>query len=399
MTTMTPHEAKIRLALLVAVVSMADFVFGAIGVAHMLAAGLSPAAVGGLLGVVRLLSLAVEAPSGAVGDRFGQRGVLLTGLVVWGAGLVVFALADGPATFFVAVLLWACGMACYSGAPSALVIDQLTTSGQERAMGGVIRVAQVTGWIASGLGGAVVMATARIPRESVIIGSGVLLVLAAGWVAASWPDSRTRSADPVLATLVRGLRCVRSGSLLRIALLTAVASAATAVLLLSWQPIALDAGASEPSLGLLLLVMTALAALGAMASTWAEAKPAVWVGLATVGLAACLAATAVGGAAALAAVLAAEVAIGLSMAATGVWGQQVFPDDLRNTLGSVMSVVSGLAMGLVDVLFGLSWQAWGLQTALVAWGVGLGLLTLGAMTVPVGRSALTPVPLTDSIVG
>lgn len=141
-----------RLAALIAVVAMADFAFGAVNIVHMTNAGLAPSSIGAVLAIAGIVSTIVEAPSGALGDMYGQRRILVIGLFLWGSGQMLFGLTSSPWPIGVALVLWAVGMACYSGAPFALVINELRAEGHEDFVGWTVRQVQVVRWCASAVG-------------------------------------------------------------------------------------------------------------------------------------------------------------------------------------------------------------------------------------------------------
>lgn len=90
----------------------ADFVYGAVFVTVLLHRGVEPWALGSMLAANIALGMVLEAPSGALGDRYGHRRLLCAGLAAWGAGFAVFGSAEGiPATCW--AWPWACaGTAC-----------------------------------------------------------------------------------------------------------------------------------------------------------------------------------------------------------------------------------------------------------------------------------------------
>src|SRR5262249_28705540 len=109
-----------RLWTLSALAALADFLFGATYVYVMLSAGLSGGTIGTLLAVSVVVSTLLDAPRGAWGDRFGQRRVIVGGLVVWGVGMGLFSLATRPLGYAPALVLWSAGMVVYASAPMAL---------------------------------------------------------------------------------------------------------------------------------------------------------------------------------------------------------------------------------------------------------------------------------------
>jgi MFS family permease len=371
------RRVRWRLCGLVAAVAVADFVFGAVFVAFLQRAGVSAVAIGALLAMAGGVSTLVEAPSGAFGDRYGQRRITVIGLLMWGAGQMLFGMSGQVWQFIAVLLLWAAGMACYSGAPYALAVGYLREAGADDAMmPSLVRAAQVTRWVAAGAGALAVMVSVAVPLGAVVSISGAGMLLTAGWVAVAWPESEIRSSTPVLETLIRGVRLVAHGELRLVALCTALSAAATATVLVGWQPLALAAGLPERYLGLQLLAMIALAAGGALLSVRIRIEPAHATAITILGMSVLLGLAGIaGGVTALVLVAMVEIGVGLSGSTVGVWEQAAFPDDLRNTLMSILGVVAGLSMATVDLIFGAIWQGPGLSAAIGGCGAAIAVLT------------------------
>jgi EmrB/QacA subfamily drug resistance transporter len=96
--------------------------------------------------------------AGAIGDRFGRRGILLTGLVVFGGAAAAGLLADDPTTLIVVRALMGVGAACVM--PTTLSV--ITTSFPAEERGKAVGV-----WVGIAGGGAIIG----------LLGSGVLLEL------------------------------------------------------------------------------------------------------------------------------------------------------------------------------------------------------------------------------
>lgn len=363
-----------RLVTLVALVSLVDFVFGATYVFQMLEAGIGASSVGALVAAAGVVSLVFEAPSGALGDRFGHRVMMIAGLVTWGAGQALFGVASGVGVFGVALVLWGVGMSLYSGAPSALVVNELSRAGRMDLMPRTVRRAQNARWIASAVGAAaVLLLESAIEPAMLITSSGLILVASALWVYLRWPAPTTeQTSEGVAAHLLAGVEvawtCARGPVAAGVAI-----GLLQAILLLSWQPLVTEAlDWPEAVLGGVLLVLTIAAALGSFAADRLDAlRPRTANLLCVSSLGIALVGTLWSSGGVIAGLVVAEFALGAAMAVNAVWAHAVFPDHLRNTLSSLSSTVAGLGMAAVQVTFGLAWDRWGIVTST---GIGAALV-------------------------
>lgn len=370
-----------RLATLVALVSFADFVFGATVVAHMMDGGLTGATIGIALAVAGVVSLAVETPSGAWGDKYGQRRILVIGLALWGLGLVAFGFAQSMLMFTVALVLWGIGQSCYSGAPTSLVLNRLHEELGEAGIARVMRRVHVVRWTASGAAAASVFLTAgHLAVDTTIIIAGAILLPVALWVRLRWPDHRSDTTDSTARLLRRGLRLALTGEVRTQMIHAALIGFLLTVLILTWQPLSMEAVGLRPeALGLVLLVFTVASAVGAWGSKFTErfgVGRVIPVGL--VLTCAVMLAVGAGAVATGASLVAAEALTGLLMCLNAIRVQQLFPDELRTTMTSIWGAVLGLSMASGDFVAGLLWESLGVEAA-VRWcalAVAIGCLAL-----------------------
>ncbi|WP_030159709.1 MFS transporter [Glycomyces sp. NRRL B-16210] len=358
-----------RLCVLVALVSFADFVFGATVIVHMLDGGLTGATIGIALAISGVLANAVETPSGAWGDKYGQRRILVAGLAMWGLGLVAFGFAQSMLMFTVALALWGIGQSCYSGAPTSLVLNRLREEIGDEGIAAVMRRVHVVRWTASSAAAAGVFLTAdHLAVDRTIIVAGALLLPVALWVRLRWPEQRSATRDSTLRLLGRGLRLAATGELRTQMIHAALIGFLLTVLILTWQPLSMETiGLRPESLGLVLLVFTVASAVGAWATKFTQRFPArrvLPVGLVLTCAVMCAVGT--GAVATGAALVAAEALTGLLMCVNAIRAQQLFPDRLRSTMTSIMGAVLGLSMALGDLVAGLLWEFLGVEGA-VRW--------------------------------
>ncbi len=389
-----------RMWVLTGSVAVADSVFGAVFITHMLDRGLSPAVIGLLLVLPAVTSIGIEAPSGALGDTYGHRRLAVGGHLAWAAGLMTFALATGPAVFAVAILVWAVGLALYSGTVVALVATTLNATGQGGLIAGAVRGSEVTRWSAAALAALLVVLGVPLTGTSVLVAaSGVLLLLAGLWVVVGWPESSVRSEVPVRASLLLGARVVLGPGGRGLVVLSVLTSVLLGTLILTWQPFLTDVLEIEKRwLGLALFVMSVGAAGGAALSRCTQRlDPAVVLTVLVPALGLSLAAVALGSWVGAAAYVAAEVFVGWSLATLAVWAQQHLPDGVRATGMSILGTVTGVTIAVTNGLVGIAWQHLGLLTTLLCFGAAVALLAVCAgsvITVRARRARPRPRDLT-----
>lgn len=379
-----------------------DFIFGATFIFIMQEGGVTAELIGIYVASTVIVGQLVEAPSGAWGDRYGQRGLVMFGLLLWGAGLLLFGLAAHPMFYVPALLLWTAGAALYSGAPTSLVVNFLKAADKDDVIPRALRGAQVARWLASAAGAATVaLAGAHIPPAATVLVAGCLLISAALWVALTWPQSHADRQLGVAESLLEGIRATVAGARLVVLWLTMLYSAAISVLIMSWQPVVAGfpefAGNEASALGLTMLLFSLAAALGAWLGRRPKGLRAEYAVLASV---ICLLGflLLVGGGIPRTAVgyLGAEVLVGMGGTLLAVHSHAVVPDELRNTITSILSTVGGLSMSAADLVFGYLWAGFGPVRALhyCAWGLLtlLAVLALWMLTRRGQRDETTPVP-------
>ncbi|WP_405008116.1 MFS transporter [Kitasatospora purpeofusca] len=392
------HALVVKVWILTGLVAVADFIFGATFVTFMTEGGLSASVIGLLLAGTSVTSLLLEAPSGAWGDRYGHRRLVVGGLTLWGCGLVSFAFSAGAASFATAIGLWSAGLALYSGAASSLLINTLNGTGEKQRGAGAVRGTETIRWGAAAIGAALVALSARtVSTATSIVFSGAVLLCAALWVAVTWPESPRGNALPVWRSLRAGYRLLTRGDYRVLLMLSVLTSADLGIIILTWQPAALTvAGLSEEWLGLSLLVLSMGAAAGAAATRWTSRRdPAVVVCAALIGLNGSLLCLSLGGIGAGAAYLGAEFFVGAALTSLAVWGQQLFPDDLRATATSVLGTATGITIATTHGFVGTLWERSGLADAVSVAAGTLGLSAVVGLLIRPARRAVRPAPPAD----
>ena len=85
--------------------------------------GMSAVDIGWMFAVQTVTTLATRPVIGMLSDRVGRRGVITTGLVACSAAVGMIPFARSPGSLFMAILVYAAGVAVTTAATSAFVTD------------------------------------------------------------------------------------------------------------------------------------------------------------------------------------------------------------------------------------------------------------------------------------
>ncbi|GHC98000.1 hypothetical protein GCM10007079_51990 [Nocardiopsis terrae] len=372
-----------RLSLYTTVHTLADFAFGAVFVTVIIARGAEPWAVGATLAAGHLLGLLMEAPSGAMGDRYGHRRLLTAGLAVWGTGLVVLGTAEGLALTVVGVCLGNVGASLKSGTLIAILVNRVGDRDRSRRIARIVRVGAVSARTGSVLGAASVMVAGTwLPAETMIALGGVLVLLLA--VLAPWcfPATPGQPDRRISAIVLESVLLVASRRFVPQVVLALSLMVATMLLVVAWQPMLLaEYGGEDVRLnGLVLLLMSLSLTAGAACARWVDRdRPHLWGPLVSTGIGLPLVLAAYGVVPLVAGLVVAEFLIGLGGVLSGVWSQLMFTDANRNTMFSAMTVATLVGSVATTGSFGWLWELWGIPFAVSALAVAALVLAVAAM--------------------
>jgi len=378
----------------------ADFVYGAVFITVLMERGVDPWLLGTVLASANLIGLLIEAPSGALGDRYGHRRLMVVGLALWGAGFTVFGVGDALAPTALGLALWAVGYHLYSGTPVALLVNRIGSRDRAARIARTVRYGQVAGRTGGVLGAASVMvAGAWLPGDLLVAAGGVLLVLLAVLGPVCFPVSPGQPGRRVLAIVAESAALVASARFLPLVALAASTAVGTALLVVSWQPMMAVAYGDDVRLnGLMLLVMTAALVVGALCARLVERRdPRIWAPAFASLMGAPVALAAYGAVPLPVGLVAGELLIGLTGVLVGVWQHTMFTDANRNTMYSMLAMVGGVFVMLTTLTFGWMWElvgSAGAATALASLGVRLAVAAgvAGRWVPGPGRSQDAPVP-------
>ncbi|MFE9243290.1 MFS transporter [Nocardiopsis sp. NPDC006938] len=345
----------------------ADFAFGAVFVTVIIARGAEPWAVGLILAGGHVIGMLMEAPSGALGDRYGHRRLLTLGLLVWGAGLVALGLANGLVFTVVGVCLGNVGASLKSGTLHAILINRVGSHDRNARVTRIVRVHAVSTRTGSVLGAASVMVAGTWLSAGALIAVGGALVLLLGVLAPTcFPTTPGQPERRIGAIVLESVVLVASRRFLPPVVLALSLMVATMLLVVSWQPMLLaEYGGGDVRLnGLVLLLMSVSLTAGAACARWVHHdRPHVWGGLLSMGIGLPLVLAAHGVVPLVAGLVAAEFLIGLGGVLSGAWCQLMFTDANRNTMFSAVTVVTLLGSALTAGSFGWLWDLWGVPAA------------------------------------
>ncbi|MEU3310619.1 MFS transporter [Nocardiopsis sp. NPDC006832] len=353
--------------------SLADFVYGAVFVTIFLGRGAEPWMVGSIMAGANLVGLLMEAPSGALGDRYGHRRLLFIGLLGWSAGFMLVGAAPTLPLTLVGMCLGTVGYALHSGTMSAILINRVDARDRTARIARIVRVGALSGRVGSALGAALVMvAGAWLPAGPLVACGGLLMLSLAALTPLSFPDTPGRPDRRIGVLVLESVSQVLSRRFAPMVALAMGAMSATVLLVASWQPMLLERFGQDVHLnGLFLLVMTLSLAAGAAAARWVHPRrPHVWgpLSVMAIGLPVVLAAHDV--VPLIVGLVAAEFLIGLAGVVTGIWCQLMFTDADRNTMFSTISTLAMLAGVATSFSFGWLWDLWGIPTAVTIMALG-----------------------------
>ena len=372
-----------RLSVYTLVSTTADFAFGAVFVTVFLARGADPWAVGLILAGGHLIGLVMEAPSGALGDRYGHRRLLTFGLVVWGSGFVALGLADGLVLTVVGVCLGNIGMSLKSGTLNAILINRVGEHDRNNRITRIVRVSAVSTRMGSVLGAASVMVAGTwLSADTMIAVGGVLVLLLAALAPLCFPPTPGRSDRRIGAIVLESVVLVASRRFLPLVVLALSLMVATMLLVVSWQPMLLaEYGGGDVRLnGLVLLLMSLSLAGGAACARWVNKdRPHMWGSLLSMGIGLPLVLAAYEVVPLVVGLVVAEFLIGLGGVLSGAWGQLMFTDANRNTMFSAVTVVTLLGSAITTSSFGWMWDLWGIPAAVSVLAVFAFVLATAAL--------------------
>ncbi|AOG28078.1 MFS transporter [Cutibacterium avidum] len=367
---MTPLSRRTKNLLLTAAAfqGAGDFMFGAVYVIFLRSIPLDGRAIGFVLALATGVSLVVEAPSGAMADRYGHRRILLAGLLSWAVGLIALSFASSALAAGGALLLWTIGMALQSGTVWPILLETVTEEDKQDAIAQYSRQSQSVHWMASFLGAmAVLVLGARCDMRFILRTAAGLLVLAL--VVCLWlpKDVRPSERQPVMAVLRSSFGWCASRTILPLVIASGLSTVCMTGLVVTWQPRLAAAGVPLEANGAVLGALTIAAAVGSFCTKFVKVSRPQGAFSAMAGISACFLVVALAGGTlwvALAGYVVAEFFLGGMFVELGAWQQEMLPDDIRNGGFSALSTISLVVAVVVNAGMGELWQRFGLAVTI-----------------------------------
>ncbi|MHB8645615.1 MAG: MFS transporter [Thermomicrobiales bacterium] len=201
------QSVRRAIALLCAVIFLADVVFGIVAPTFSLFAkdlGIAVALLGTINTLGSFTQLLIALPLGLVSDRLSRPRVITAGMVIYAAALASFAVAQGPVLLIVGRVFTAFAAVAIFQIGSAHLGD-ITVTGQREVAYGWLTTAMGLGFTAGPLIGSQ-LAERYGPRSAYVAGS--LIALAGGLIAGRFlrEPGGSRHAVPRAGSLVSGMR-------------------------------------------------------------------------------------------------------------------------------------------------------------------------------------------------
>jgi MFS family permease len=360
----------------------ADFVYGAVFVTVLLGRGVEPWALGSMLAANIALGLILEAPSGALGDRYGHRRLLCAGLATWGVGFAVFGGAEGIPATVLGLALGVCGHSVQSGTLTAIVINGIGDHDRVSRVRRAARLGQVAGRGGSVVGAAsVLVGGSWAEADTLVLVAGAALVVLAALTPLCFPADRRRPGASVLAILRASVAAIAGRRFWPVVSLSVSTGVVMATLIMAWQPLLLAAYGEDVRVnGLVLLAMTLGLMAGAACSRFTDRlRPQVWGPVFAMATGAPLVLLAFGWLPLVPGLVVAEFFLGVTGVVSAAWQHLLYSDANRNTMFSAMAVVSGATVAATQWGFGWLWELGGIPVTI---SVLVGASAVAAVATP-----------------
>ena len=353
---------------------------------YLLSRGLTDGEVGLVNGLFFVGVVAAEIPTGYVGDAIGRRNSLMLSAGAMSIALLSFTITDSLPGFAAVFLFWGVALTLRSGSGSAYLYDtleeRLDTDAYTTVTGRGGAAFLVTSAVTSIAGGVLYSIDQRIPfvAAAVVTGSGILVLRSMPQTkqyadgggdgddgesfsaSDAWHTVREKFAGPELRTFI-----------LYTALLLSVPELADLYI----QPIVVDAGVPEQSLGVLYAGFMLLTAVASYNIDRVRAALGIrgWFAVAPILMAAVLAGMLVSPWLAIPGFVGMRVVKSLSYAFRGQYLNDHLPSLGRATVLSTASMVYGLSFVVFRVGGGAIADAVGPTRAIVGIVIGVAILT------------------------
>lgn len=341
--------------------NVADKLYGAVFIILMSLRGVDAFQISIVFAVSSLSMAVFDYPSGNLSDIYGRKRMTAAGFIVWGAGLVIFAAAEGLALFIPASIVMSLGVAMISGSPQAWYIDQLEELGMPDYK--KIALPRISGFVSAF---AVVGALLGTVSSSVHYYFPVAIagVLAVGLGIYTWLSFSDNYGSRTQSSILREIYAssadfARSTEMRFILLRSILTHTAMLAFLLSWQVYGVnELDFPVSALGLLLILFMGVISVSSFLVSYLAKKEVAAVRIIVCGtVISALGLLLVGlfphKAVFIAGLMLFEFGLGMDMSSSGVWIQDFIPRAKRATFSSGLSALKSLAGFLITLILGI----------------------------------------------
>lgn len=367
MTLLQFNEKSVlrRITIAYGLLTLFDFLFGSVYIVVLLNKGLSPIQIGSLFGISSALSLLIEAPSGALADRFGHRKFLVAGLVIWGASLVLLAYSTMIISIGLSLAFWTSGMALQSGTFAPLLVSSAGKSDRQKLFEQLSRLTQNAKWLMSAIAAILVWSLGNVwDPTTTIMTAGIGLIFLSVVCFGMFEETHSRSRSRITTTLRNSFLWILNKQTLPLIFGSILVGFSSVGIVIAWQPILSSAGNVQMN-GLILLALS----LGALAGSQITKVLFERMSHRTVfALGVFLVAFGLFGATLLhsgriTGFIVAEFGFGIASVGFGALQQMHFTDENRNSMFSTLSTVTILTSIVANVAYGYLWGIFGILPA------------------------------------
>lgn len=350
-----------RITIAYGLLTLFDFLFGSVYIVVLLNKGLSPIQIGSLFGISSALSLLIEAPSGALADRFGHRKFLVAGLVIWGASLVLLAHSTMIISIGLSLAFWTSGMALQSGTFAPILVSAARQSDRQKLFEQLSRLTQNAKWLMSAIAAILVWSLGNVwDSTTIIVTAGIGLIFLSVVCFSMFEETHSRSHSRITTTLRNSFLWILNKQTLPLIFGSILLGFSSVGIVIAWQPILSSAGNVQMN-GLILLALSLGALAGSQITRVLFERMShrivftLGVFLVAFGLfgATLLHSSQITG------FIVAEFGFGIATVGFGALQQIHFTDENRNSMFSTLSTVTILASIVANAAYGYLWDTFG----------------------------------------
>lgn len=159
---------------------------------------------------------ALQIPSGALVDRFGQKRVLIPGFIVFAAGAFLISQAATLQAIYIGSVLAGVGCGCYYGAAFSLTAENVPSE-KKGISTAIVNSGSAIGMIIGMTLSSYLVNTSNLPWQLMVTVSAVLIVLLVIWFALALHDNmadkqRLRAAEPASKDSTSNAEAIAEGA-------------------------------------------------------------------------------------------------------------------------------------------------------------------------------------------